>query len=43
MELEAMAIEEWENIPVDMCRKLVQTYKNRLNKVIKNKGRAIDY
>ena len=41
--LEAFAKEEWANIPQTTCRKLVDTYKNRLEAVIKNKGYAIDY
>ena len=42
-QLEAFAKEEWANIPQTTCRKLVDTYKNRLEAVIKNKGYAIDY
>ena len=42
-QLEVFAKEEWANIPQETCRKLVDTYKNRLEAVIKNKGYAIDY
>ena len=42
-QLEAFAKEEWAKIPQTTCRKLVDTYKNRLEAVIKNKGYAIDY
>lgn len=42
-QLEAFAKEEWANIPQETCKKLVDTYKNRLEAVIKNKGYAIDY
>jgi len=42
-QLEAYAKEEWSNIPVDTCRKLVDSYKHRLEAVIKNKGYTIDY
>ena len=42
-QLEAFAKEEWANIPQTTCRKLVDTYKNRLEAVIKNKGYAIDH
>ena len=42
-QFEAFAKEEWANIPQTTRRKLVETYKNRLEAVIKNKGYAIDY
>ena len=45
-QLEAFAKEDWANIPQDWqetCWKLVDTYKNRLEAVIKNKDYAIDY
>ena len=42
-QLEAFAKEEWANIPQETCRKLVDTYRNRLEAVIKNKGYSIDY
>ena len=42
-ELEAFAKEEWANIPQETCRKLVDTYRSRLEAVIKNKGYASNY
>lgn len=42
-QLESFAMEEWAKIPQETYSKLVDTYKNRLEAVIKNKGYAIDY
>ena len=42
-QLESFAKEEWAEIPQETCRKLVDTYRNRLEAVMKNKGYAIDY
>ena len=42
-QLEAFAREEWAKIPQETCGKLVSTYRNRLEAVIRNKGYAIDY
>lgn len=42
-ELEDIAKEEWANIPVDVCRNLVMSYRKRLEAVIKNKGFASGY
>ena len=42
-ELEQFAIEEWSQIPMSLCRKMVVNYGKRLEKVIKAKGHAIDY
>lgn len=42
-ELEDIAKEEWFNIPVDVCRNLVMSYRKRLEAVIKNKGFASGY
>ena len=42
-QLEAYAKGEWANIPQETCRKLVDTYRNRLEAVINNKGYSIDY
>ena len=42
-QLESFAKEEWAKIPQETCSTLVDTYKDRLEAVIKNKGYAIDY
>ena len=42
-ELEVFAKEEWAKIPLELCQTLVNSYTNRLDAVIKNKGYAIDY
>ncbi|KAK3530952.1 hypothetical protein QTP70_006498 [Hemibagrus guttatus] len=42
-QLGAFAREEWRNIPQQTCRNLVETYKKRLQAVIKNNGFSIDY
>ena len=42
-ELEDITKEEWANIPVDVCRNLVMSYRKRLEAVIKNKGFATGY
>ena len=42
-QLESFAKEEWVRIPQETCGKLVNTYRKRLEAVLKNKGYAIDY
>ncbi|KAK3550813.1 hypothetical protein QTP70_005720 [Hemibagrus guttatus] len=42
-QLGAFAKEECGNMPQQNCRNLVETYKKRLQAVIKNKGFSIDY
>ena len=39
--LEPFAKGEWTKIPQETCSKLVNTYSNQLETVIKNKGYAI--
>ena len=43
IQLESFAKGEWIKIQQETCSKLVNTYRNRLETVIKNKGYAIDY
>ena len=42
-ELEVFTKEEWAKIPLELCQTLVNSYTNRLDAAIKNKGYAIDY
>ena len=42
-QLESIAKEEWTKLPQDMCRKIVSTYRNRIQAVMKNKEYVIDY
>lgn len=42
-ELQTFAREEWAKIPIERCKKLVSTYRNRLLEVIKNKGHSTRY
>ena len=42
-QFESVAKEEWIKLAQEMCSKLVVTYRNRIQAVIKNKGCAIDY
>ena len=42
-QLESFAKEEWIKPPQEMCRKIVGTYRNQMQVVIKNKECAIDY
>src|SRR4029434_2095821 len=39
-QLEQFAHKEWAKIPVDRCRSLIESYRNRLIAVIASKGRA---
>ena len=42
-ELEQMAKEEWEKLPADRCKKLIDGYKKRLEAVIVAKGCETKY
>lgn len=42
-ELYTYCQEEWLKIPVDYCKKLIDSYSNRLNEVLKVKGNATKY
>ena len=42
-QLESFAKEESTKLAQEMCGKLVGTYRNRIQAVIKNKGYAINY
>ena len=42
-QLEEVCMEEWNNIPTEVCANLVVNYRKRFLSVIKNKGHAIDY
>lgn len=42
-QLEQFAHEEWVKIPVDRCRSLIESYRNRLIAVIASKGCATKY
>ena len=42
-QLESFAKGEWTKIPQETYSKLVNTYRNRLETVIKNIGYTIDY
>ena len=42
-EIEQFAKEEWEKIPAEKCKKLIDGYKKRLEAVICAKGCAIKY
>ena len=42
-ELEQIAKEEWEKIPAEKCKKLIDGYKKRLEAVITAKGCTTKY
>lgn len=42
-ELEAIAKEEWANIPKEVCQNLVKNYGQRLEAVLANKGHTVKY
>ena len=42
-ELEVFATEDWAKIPVELCQTLMNSYRNCLDAVIKNKGFVNDY
>ena len=42
-QLEEVCVEEWNNIPTEVCANLVVNYRKRLVSVIKNNGHVIDY
>ncbi len=42
-DLKCKIVETWNGIPKDLCLKLTHSMPNRLAKVIKNKGYAINY
>ena len=42
-ELEVIAKEKWAKIPVELCQTFVNSYRNCLDAVIKNKDFVTDY